>query len=287
MNAALRSHPVADPTCALQIRGLRKHFETFTLDGIDLDVPRGYVVGLVGANGSGKTTTIGAAIGTVVPDEGHIAMPPMDRVGVVLDTPYFLPDWTPVAIERAVRPFYSAWSPERYRSLLARLGVPTGSTLTDMSRGAGMKLQLAVALAHDPELLLLDEPTSGLDPLARDEFVDLIAEFVQDEGHGVVFSTHITSDLERIADYVAVLDRGRLLTSAPTQELLAGYRLVRGGPDDLTDAMRASIYGLREHGAGFEGLALAHEADGWRGGLVREQPTLDQIVVGVAKGRRS
>ena len=287
MNAALRSHPVADPTCALQIRGLRKHFETFTLDGIDLDVPRGYVVGLVGANGSGKTTTIGAAIGTVVPDEGHIAMPPMDRVGVVLDTPYFLRSWTPLAIEKAVRPFYPAWSGDRYRSLLTRLGVPTDTRLKDMSRGTGMKLQMAVALAHEPTLLVLDEPTSGLDPLSRDEFIDLVAEFMQEESRAVLFSTHITSDLERIADYVAVLDRGRLLTSAPTPDLLADYRLVGGGPDDLTDAMRASIYGLREHGAGFEGLALAHEAVGWRGGLVREQPTLDQIVVGVAKGRRS
>lgn len=216
MNAALRSHSVADPTCALQIRGLRKHFETFTLDGIDLDVPRGYVVGLVGANGSGKTTTIGAAIGTVVPDEGHIAMPPMDRVGVVLDTPYFLHSWTPPAIEKAVRPFYPAWSGDRYRSLLTRLGVPTDTRLTDMSRGTGMKLQMAVALAHEPTLLVLDEPTSGLDPLARDEFIDLVAEFMQEESRAVLFSTHITSDLERIADYVAVLDRGRLLTSAPT-----------------------------------------------------------------------
>lgn len=145
-------------------------------------------------------------------------MPPMDRVGVVLDTPYVLHSWTPPAIEKAVRPFYPAWSGDRYRSLLTRLGVPTDTRLTDMSRGTGMKLQMAVALAHEPTLLVLDEPTSGLDPLARDEFIDLVAEFMQEESRAVLFSTHITSDLERIADYVAVLDRGRLLTSAPTPD---------------------------------------------------------------------
>ncbi|WP_312718744.1 ATP-binding cassette domain-containing protein [Mobilicoccus sp.] len=116
-------------TSALAIRGLVKRFPGFTLDGIDLDVPRGYVVGLVGASGSGKTTTIGAAIGTIVPDEGQIAVPPMDRVGVVLDTPYFMRSWTPGRIEQAVRPFYPAWSEDRYRDLLARFRIRTSMRL--------------------------------------------------------------------------------------------------------------------------------------------------------------
>lgn len=274
-------------TSALAIRGLVKRFPGFTLDGIDLDVPRGYVVGLVGANGSGKTTTIGAAIGTIVPDEGQIAVPPMDRVGVVLDTPYFMRSWTPGRIEQAVRPFYPAWSEDRYRDLLARFRIRTSMRLKDLSRGQGKKLQAAVALAHDPELLILDEPTAGLDPLARDEFLDVVAEFMEDEAHAVLFSSHITSDLERVADYVTVLDHGRVVTSAPTHDLIDGFRVVRGGVRGLTDDMRRAMYGFRLYSAGFEGLARTEEAATWRGDLVCDPPTLDQIVVGVAKGRPS
>lgn len=159
--------------------------------------------------------------------------------------------------------------------------------VSEMSRGTGMKLQAAVALAHDPELLILDEPTSGLDPLARDEFVDLLAEFVQDENRAVLFSTHITSDLERIADFVTVLDGGRVAASAPTQDLLAGYRVVRGGRGQLTDEIRAAVLGLRTYESGFEGLAPSSEADRWAADLVLEQPSLDEIVVGVARGRTS
>lgn len=277
---------VAETTdCALSIRGLVKSFRGFTLEGIDLDVPRGYVVGLVGANGSGKTTTIGSAIGTVMPDAGRIAMPPMDRVGVVLDTPFYMKAWTPSKIDKAVRPFYTRWSTDRYASLLQRFGLNSDTKLKDMSRGQGMKLQAVVALAHDPELLILDEPTSGLDPLARDEFLDLIAEFMEDEQHSVLFSSHITTDLERLADYVVVLDAGQVVTAAPTQDLLEQYRVVRGGVRDLTDEMRQSMYGFRIHTAGFEGLAPTADADTWRGDLVLDPPTLDQIVVGVARGR--
>lgn len=283
-------HPTPNDTLAgsdvaLAIRGLVKRFGRFTLDGIDLDVPRGYVVGLVGANGSGKTTTIGSAIGTVVPDEGRIAMPTMDRVGVVLDSHYFMKGWTPTAIESAVEPFYPAWSEERYRSLLARFGIRTDAKVGEMSRGTGMKLQVAVALAHDPELLVLDEPTSGLDPVAREDFLDLVAEFMQDESHAVLFSSHITGDLERIADFVTVLDQGRVAASAATDDLLADHRVVRGGVRDLTDDMRAALYGVRVHEAGFDGLARTEDARGWAGDLVLDPPTLDQIVVGLATGR--
>lgn len=272
---------------ALQIRGLVKRYPGFALAGIDLDVPRGYVVGLVGANGSGKTTTIGSGLGLVVPDEGRIAIPSMDRVGAVLDTPYFMKAWTPSEIEQAVSPFYPRWSPARFRELLSRFEVSMSTKVSEMSRGTGMKLQAAVALAHDPELLILDEPTSGLDPLARDEFVDLLAEFVQDENRAVLFSTHITSDLERIADFVTVLDGGRVAASAPTQDLLAGYRVVRGGRGQLTDEIRAAVLGLRTYESGFEGLAPSSEADRWAADLVLEQPSLDEIVVGVARGRTS
>lgn len=290
MNASARDFDAQDHAqqdTALGIRGLTKKFGTFQLGPIDLEVPRGYVMGLVGANGSGKTTTIKSALGMVVPDGGELAVPTMDRVGVVLDTPYFMSWWDALAIEKSVRAFYPRWSPERYREVLHRLDVSTDVRVAKMSRGTGMKLQVAVALAHDPELLILDEPTSGLDPLARDDFIDLIAEFMQDETHAVLFSTHITTDLERIADYVTVLDSGRVAASAPTADLLQEYRLVRGGLRDLTDVMRPRLYGLRTHASGFEGLALTSDADTWPGDLVLEPPTLDQIVVGVAKHGRS
>lgn len=269
----------------LAVRGLVTHFDTFTLDHVDLTVPRGTVMGLVGANGSGKTTTIRIALGMTVPEAGQVAIPGMDRVGVVLDQPYFPAAWRIRSVEKHLAPFYPAWSAARFAELLDTFGLSPEAKVGDLSRGMGMKLQIAVALAHDPELLILDEPTSGLDPLARDELIDMLAAFMEDETHSVLFSTHITTDLERIADHVTVLDRGRVLTSAATTDLLDSFRVVKGGPGELTDTIRARTYGLRVRDTGFEGLALTTDADTWPGNLLLDPPTLDEIVTGIAKGR--
>ena len=149
----------------------------------------------------------------------------------------------------------------------------------------GMKLQLAVALSHGAELLILDEPTSVLDPLARSELLDMIAAFMTDESHSVLFSTHITTDLEKIADYVTVIDDGRVVASSSRDDLLDAYRMVRGAASDL-DAVRPLVRGLREHGAGWEGLMGTEDTVALGRRTLAEPPTLEEIVVHLAKEHR-
>lgn len=271
---------------AVRVSGLEKRYPTFALGPIDLAVPRGFVTGLVGANGSGKTTTLKAILGMVRPDAGRIEAPGRDRIGVVLDTPAYVREWRSDEVGRALAPFYPTWSAQRFGDLLASFGIPERTRVSHLSRGMGMKLQVAVALAHETDLLLFDEPTSGLDPLARSELMDLVAEYMTDAAHTVLFSTHITTDLDRIADHIIVLDKGRVAAAMPRDELIDSYRLVRGAADPLPDDLRPAALGLRVHDAGWDALLPTNQVQTQTlgCGAVVEPPTLDDIVVRFAKG---
>lgn len=179
----------------LVVKGLVKRYKDFELS-IDFEMSRGYVMGLVGANGAGKTTLIKSAIGAVIPDAGEIQLLDKAKIGVVWDTPPFAPDWTVASTGRAIAPFFPNWDQREFEERCRRWELPEKTKIKALSRGMGMRLQMAVAFAHDPELLILDEPTAGLDPLARDELVEDLAEFMLDEQRSILFSTHITSDLE-------------------------------------------------------------------------------------------
>ena len=268
----------------LVINGLVKRYPGFELD-LDLTVPRGYVMGFVGANGSGKTTTIKCALGLVHPDAGDVHLIDKACIGVVLDQPGYNGDWTVALTGRVLGGFYPAWEADRFAALTAGSGVPADRKVKELSRGMGMKLQLAVALSHGAELLILDEPTSGLDPFSRDELLESLREFMTDENHTVLFSTHITSDLDKIADYVTVIHAGRLVASAPKDDLVDAYRLVSGGPEDLPPYAAPHILGLRRHGAGWDGLMETPDTLALPRTALIEPPTLDDIVVRVAKER--
>ena len=237
---------------SLELRGITKAFGSgFVLGPLDLVVPRGFVMGLVGANGAGKTTTIKIALGMVHTDAGTVDVVPHERVGVVFDVPAYVPDWTAAQVGRGLASFYPTWDQARFDRLLAWADIAPTKRVKELSRGMSMKLQLAVALAHGAELLILDEPTSGLDPLARSELLEMIGDFMIDESHAVLFSTHITTDLEKVADYVTILDAGRVLAAATRDGLLDSYRIVRG-PASVLDAVRPLVRGVREHGVGWE-----------------------------------
>ncbi|MBK8462296.1 MAG: ABC transporter ATP-binding protein [Nigerium sp.] len=280
--------PGADP---LELRGVTKSYARgkrhpsmgFALGPLDLTVPRGYVMGLVGANGAGKTTAIKIALGLVRPDDGGVHLIDKTRIGVVFDQPAYVPDWTATQVGRAVAPFYPAWDGARYAELLAWSGIDPGKKVKALSRGMGMRLQFAVALSHGAELLILDEPTSGLDPLARSEMLEMIAEFMTDECHSVLFSTHLTTDLEKVADYVTVLQAGRVASATTRDELLDGYRIVRGPAAELDAELRPFVLGLREHGAGWEGLMATDHTTCLGRGTLAEAPTLEQVVVHLGK----
>lgn len=278
---------------ALAVRHLDATRGTFHLRDVSFELPTGYVMGFVGRNGAGKTSTIRCLLGMLTPDAGEIEvlgerLPADPRlredIGVVLDHLTLVEDWRLSDVERTLAPFYASWDGARYRELLEGFGLAMRAKVKELSRGQGMKLGIALALSHHARLLVLDEPTSGLDPVARDELVSILGDFLTDEGHSVLFSTHITSDLERIADYVTVIDDGRILGSAPKDELLDRYRVVRGGPDDLT-APDLDLRGVRRTATGVEALVEAHQLEQLTGDLVVERPTLDQIVVKIGDRR--
>src|SRR3954452_16546856 len=237
--------------------------DKFALRDVSFELPTGYVMGLIGANGAGKTTIIRCLLGMRSIDTGEIELlghrvpgPVALRqdVGVVLDHTYLVGDWRLAEVERALRPFYDRWDGVRYRQLLAEFGLDLRAKVKDLSRGMAMKLMIAVALSHRARLLVFDEPTSGLDPVARDELVGIIGDFLLDEGHSVLFSTHITSDLDRIGDYVTLIHGGRVVRTGPKDEILEAYRVVRGGPEDLSGLVGVELIGVRRTPAGTEAL---------------------------------
>ena len=267
----------------LKLQGITKNYKEFHLGPIDLEVPRGYVMGLVGANGAGKTTAIKIALGAVLPGNGVVRLIDKSRVGVVLDQPPWPSSWRVRDIAKLVGPFYPDWNQRVFEELCGWAGVSWRLKVKEFSRGMGMKMQLAVALAHEAELLVLDEPTSGLDPLARGELLDMLSEFMTSERHSVLFSTHITSDLDRIADMVTILDAGRVIASGSREDLLETWVMVRGGVADLTDGLSSRVRGLRRHSVGWEGLLPAADLGLCGPGVVAETPSIEELLVHLAK----
>lgn len=281
--------PDAVPPAALPdplvMTGVVKRYRGFEL-ALDLTVPRGYVMGFVGANGSGKTTTIKCALGLVRPDAGSVTLADKATVGVVLDQPAYNGRWTVHQVGRVLSRFYPAWEADRFEALTEGAEVPGDRPVKDLSRGMGVKLQVAVALSHGAEFLILDEPTSGLDPYARDQLLEQLREFMVHERHTILFSTHITSDLERIADLITMIDAGRVVSSTSRDALIDGYRLVSGAPDTVTPELSAHLVGLRRHAAGWDALMATADTRGLPRGVLAEEPTLDDIVVRMAKEDR-
>ena len=280
----------------LELRGVCKRFAGFRLEDIGLELPKGYIMGLVGPNGAGKTTTIRLILNMLEKDAGRISVFGLDHVrderkikqqlGIVFDSVFYAENWTVQETGRAISPFYEAWEQDVFEGLLERFELPRKTRVGALSRGMQMKLMLACALSHRARLLILDEPTSGLDPATRSELLDLLQEYIQDGEKSVLFSTHITTDLERIADYVTVLNRGTLFYTGTLDGLLQRYRLVRGKIKDLTPQLEACVVGLRRTEVGFEGLIAAEEARQYRG-CVADVPSLEDIVVCVSKRRNA
>ena len=270
----------------LKLQGITKNYQEFHLGPIDLEVPRGYVMGLVGANGAGKTTAIKIALGAVLPGNGVVRLIDKSRVGVVLDQPPWPSSWRVRDIAKLVGPFYPDWNQRVFEELCGWAGVSWRLKVKEFSRGMGMKMQLAVALAHEAELLVLDEPTSGLDPLARGELLDMLSEFMTSERHSVLFSTHITRDLDSIADMVTIIDACRLISYGSLEYLLETWVMVRGGVADLTDGLSSRVRGLRRHSVGWEGLLPAADLGLCGPGVVAETPSIEELLVHLAKERK-
>jgi ABC-2 type transport system ATP-binding protein len=276
---------------AVTVTGLGRTQGAFHLDSLDFELPTGLVMGFVGPNGSGKTTTIKAVLGMLQPDSGRIELfddqAPGDaavaeRIGVVLDQLFVTPEWKVGSLSRRVGRFYSGWDNALFHGLLERFGIGASAQIGTLSRGEGVKLALAMALAHHPELLILDEPTSGLDPVSRADLVDVLREFMVEPTHSILFSTHITSDLDHLADLILVIDDGRIAYSGTLDGLREEFAMVHG-TEQLTPAAANSVLGLRRTGGRFDGLIRADATPLFGPSTVIDTASTDDVIVHLAR----
>ena len=253
----------------LEVNGLCKSYRDFALKDITFSVPEGCIAGFIGVNGAGKTTTLKSILGLVRPSAGQIRVFGLDmandekeikdRIGVVFDDGQFYMELTLKEMKNVLAPAYSSWSESDFAGWLERFELSPRQKISELSKGMRMKFALALALSHKAELLLMDEPTSGLDPLIRAEFLHVLTDYMEQGGKGVLFSTHITSDLDKVADMLIMIDRGRIAFQEEKDALMDSYRIIKGDPAMLSEETRKLFLKLEENTFGFTGITK--EAD--------------------------
>lgn len=276
----------------LKLKGVSKKFPDFTLKDICFTLPKGYIMGVIGPNGAGKTTTIQLILNILEKDAGEVLVFGMDNVkneisikqnvGVVFDNIFYVDSWSVRDTEKALSIFYEEWKHDVFEEMITRFDLPWNKKVSELSRGMQMKLMLAAAFSHNAKLLILDEPTSGLDPVMRDEFLEILQDYIKDGERSVLFSTHITTDLEKIADYITFINQGKMFYTGSLEDLLCGFRIIKGRPKDLTKILEDKIIGLRSTDIGFEGL-IRIEDKVYFENFVVDNATLDDIVIHVSK----
>lgn len=277
---------------AIEIKGLEKRYDGFQLGSFDLTLPSDCIMGLVGENGAGKSTTIKLIMNAIGRDAGEISVLGVDNrsaefrdvkedIGVVLDEAYFPEVMSARNVGKVMALTYKNWDAAAFEGYLKKFSLAPDKIFKDYSRGMRMKLAIAAALSHGAKLLILDEATSGLDPMARDELLDIFNDFTRDENCSILLSSHIVSDLEKICDYIAFLHRGRLVLCEEKDRLLEEYALVRLPEERLSELSEESIISRRASGYATEALVL-------RGGIPAAIPTehtsLEDIILFMAKG---
>ncbi len=277
----------------LEIRDLTKSYGGFTLDGLTLALPSGCIMGLVGENGAGKSTTIKLILDMIRRDAGSISIFGIDDrsrmavlkedIGVVLDEAGIPECLTAAQAGRVMRSTFKNWSDREYGRYLERLSIPDNRKFKEFSRGMKMKLCIAIAMSHDPKLLIFDEATSGLDPAARDDVTDMLCEFTRDESHAVLMSSHIVSDLEKICDYIAFLHEGRLLLCEEKDMLFERYGLVHLSDGALSELAPSAIMGSRRSAYGAEAIVRRDQAP--KGADIRPI-SIEELFVFMVKGDR-
>lgn len=280
----------------LSVRSLTKRYDDFELSEVSFEIPKGYIMGLVGPNGAGKTTTLKSILGLLRRDGGEIRLAGIDPaqdgakaragIGFVHDDPSFPRHLTLRQIARLVGRFYENWQESVFARLADAFGLALQKRFGTLSRGSKMRFALALALSHRATLILLDEPTAGLDPVFRRDLLDLLQEQLQHEETSILFSTHITSDLDRIADYITLLQEGRVVFSESKEQILDRWSVLKGGLDLLPSLRDEWILGIQRDPHGFEAITdqagLIKELFG--DAIVIERPTLEEIILLTSAG---
>ena len=289
---------MSDFTNAIEIQGITKKYDGFTLDNISFNVPRGSIMGFVGQNGAGKTTTIRSILNIIPIDSGKISLLGMDhlkneeeikeRIAVVFDEMPFHDLFTAKDMGRIFKGLYQKWSDQTFQQFMERFQLPMNKKLGKFSKGMKMKMQIACALSHEAELLIMDEATTGLDPVVRSEILDIFLEYLQDEDHSILMSSHITSDLEKIADSVTFIDKGRILLSGYKDEILDSHGILKCTKRDYKDLAPEDFISVRLTDFGAEALVSDRAAVARKySGAVIDPASLDEIMVYyVNKGKK-
>ena len=279
----------------LTVSGLTKKYKEFTLSDISFHVPQGSIVGLIGENGAGKSTTLNAILGLIHKDGGEIsilgspieALQPdiKENIGVVFDGTNFSEELTPKKLNKVLKGIYASWDEAQFFSLLKKMSLPVGKKIKSFSKGMKAKLSIVAAFAHHPKLLILDEATSGLDPIVRDDILDMFLDFVQDEENSILVSSHITSDLEKVADYIVFIHEGRLIFSKPKDELLENYGIVKCGAAQFDAFDKQDIIAYRKQDYAWQVLVADRQSAEKKYPKAMVIPaTIDEIMLLYVKG---
>lgn len=275
---------------ALEIKNLTKRYGDFCLDNLNLTLPSGCIMGLIGENGAGKSTTIKLILDMIRRDEGTITLLGQDNrenitltkqdIGVVLDEVGIPACLSAVQVGKVMARTFTRWDKELYAQYLKKLNLPEKRPFKEYSKGMKMKLGIAVALSHHPKLLILDEATSGLDPVVRDEVVEMFSEFTRDEDHAVLISSHIVSDLEKICDYIAFLHQGKLMLCEEKDRLLEEYGLIHCSREQLSELDQAAVKGVKTSPYGVEALV---RRDGVPAGMQVSPVSIEELFIFMVK----
>ncbi|MGH4118690.1 ABC transporter ATP-binding protein [Clostridium sp.] len=273
---------------ALEIKNLNSKIGDFSLNNISFSIEKGTIMGFIGKNGSGKTTLIKTILNILERKSGEVLFDgvPMfsneeivkAKIGVVFDSLIYPLNLKPRKIKKMISPFYKTFDHEKFDGLMKRFELDPNKKLSTYSKGMQMKFGVVMALCHNPELIILDEPTAGLDPIARAEVTSLLLELMQNEKRSILFSTHITSDLEKIADYITMIDDGKIVFTKGKDEMLDNYILVQIEKEAMTNEIKSEIIGLKETIFGFDGLSENIKLKSLDG-VKTARPTIEDIMV--------
>lgn len=272
----------------LEVKNIYKKYPSFLLKDVSFSLPEGYIMGFIGANGAGKSTTLKAILNFIAIDSGEITIFGKDsreyetelkkEIGFALSPVNYYPKTKIRKVANVYKRFFDNWDEETYQNLLVRFNIDDTKKIDDLSMGMKVKLGLSFAMSHNAKLLILDEPTSGLDPVAREELLELFQEIVEDGKHSILFSTHITSDLDKCADYIIFIKDGELIANTTKDGLIESHRAVAGDKEQLTDELKSRLIGHKETPFGFMGLIKTKDilpTDN----LQVEKPNLEEIMI--------
>ena len=270
----------------IEIKKLKKNYQNFALKDVNFSIPEGYVTGFIGRNGMGKTTTIKSIL-SLIQYQGEILSIHGDdktklnnqKIGVIMDDSFLAKDWNMELVNQAMKVGYDEWNENAYWKFLEKFNIDKKLKVKELSRGMKIKLMLSIALSHNAELLILDEPTSGLDPSMREEFVEVISDYMQDDKHTVLFSTHITQDLETIADYIVFIDNGEIVLALEKEEFINYFMILKCGLENQNILDSSAILGQKKTKYNIEYLVKRDAIQEIPNEYVEDEITIDKIMI--------